>query len=120
MRDKGGIPELIELLRGVRIEIYTSAPYTIIFDSLLASVDSIIKDWAAWHNIKLEEDPEYCEPDSVKYADGIDFAHFTGYYCAAILENGDHIHIKYRSGYVGDKNYFYVDDVFIFVPAPEG
>jgi len=74
-------------------------------------IDEAIETWAAYWDVEINEDAELCEPDSNAYATGMNFRHYAHFTCFAILTNNKHIHISWKSGYVGNKNYYHVEEV---------
>ena len=81
------------------------------------AVDAVIKTWASYWDVEINEDAELCEPDSNAYATGMGFRHSTHFTCFAVLEDGRHVHVGWKSGYVGNKNYYHVEEVRLEVAA---
>ena len=108
--------ELATFLAGVKVEFEEVAeveqmPGSATFDMFEEMVDSAIRMWASYWDIEIIEDAELCEPDSNIYASGMGFRHSTHFTCFAVLEDGRHIHVGWRSGYVYGKTYYHIEEV---------
>jgi len=108
--------ELKAFLEGLRVEFEEVAeveqmPGSATFDMFEEMVDSAIRMWASYWDREINEDAELCEPDSNVYASGMGFRHSTHFTCFAVLKDGRHVHISWKSGYVGNRNYYHVEEV---------
>ena len=106
--------ELAAFLKGLKIEYEATGTEELDCTStdlmFTYAVETAIKTWASFWEIPLKDD-DLCEPDSNVYASGMDFEHTANFTCYGILPNGKHIHVSWKFGHVGPKNYFHIDEV---------
>ena len=116
--------ELVAFLSGLKIEFEVEETDEELegsaTDEMFAdAVDAVIKAWASYWDVEIDEDAELCEPDSNCYASGLGFKHYAHFTCFAVLKDGRHIHVGWKSGYVGNKNYYHVEEVRLEEVADE-
>ena len=108
--------ELVAFLSGLKIEFEVEETDEELegsaTDEMFAdAVDAVIKTWTSYWDVEINEDAELCEPDSNAYATGMGFRHSTHFTCFAVLKDGRHVHISWKSGYVYGRTYYHIEEV---------
>jgi len=74
-------------------------------------VMGIIRAWASYYELEIDEEAELCEANANTYASGIGFSHSVCYACYAVLTTGEHVHVEIREGYTRTMQYIQVTEV---------